>query len=47
MRGRTAVDLSRYKAQITTRFQDENKTAQEIVQLLSELYDATVALRTI
>ena len=47
MRGRTTVDLSQYKAQIITWFQDENKTAQEIVQLLRESYDATVALRTI
>lgn len=31
MAGRTIVDLSLYKAQIITWFQDENKTAQEIV----------------
>jgi hypothetical protein len=47
MRGRTIVDLSLYKAQIITWFQDENKTAQEIVDLLRESYDTTVALRTI
>jgi hypothetical protein len=47
MRGRTIVDLSLYKAQIITWFQDENKTAQEIVDLLLESYDTTVALRTV
>jgi Clr5 domain len=47
MRGRTIVDLSLYKAQIITWFQDENKTAQEIVDLLCESYDTTVTLRTV
>ena len=47
MRGRTIVDLSQYKAQIITWFQDENKTAEEIIELLRESYDATVALQTI
>ena len=47
MRGRTIVDLSLYKAQIITWFQDENKTAQEIVDLLCESYDTIVALRTV
>jgi hypothetical protein len=47
MRGPTIVDLSLYKAKIITWFQDENKTAQEIVDLLCESYDTTVALRTV
>ena len=47
MAGRTIVDLSLYKAQIITWFQDENKTAEEIVQLLLELYDEKVALQTV
>ena len=47
MAGRTIVDLSLYKAQIITWFQDENKTAKEIVQLLLESYDKKVALQTV
>jgi hypothetical protein len=47
MAGRTIVDLSLYKAQIIIWFQDENKTALEIVQLLRESYDKQVALRTV
>jgi hypothetical protein len=47
MAGRTIVDLSLYKAQIITWFQDENKTAEEIVQLILELYNEKIALRTV
>jgi hypothetical protein len=34
MRGRTAIDLVPYKAQIIPWFQDENKTSDEISSLL-------------
>jgi hypothetical protein len=47
MRGRTTIDLEPYKAQIITWFQDENKTSDEIAQLLCEMYDKPVAPRTI
>jgi hypothetical protein len=47
MRGRTTIDLEPYKAQIITWFQDENKTSDEIAQLLCETYDKLVAPRTI
>ena len=47
MRGRTTIDLEPYKAQIITWFQDENKTSNEIAQLLCEMYDKLVALSTI
>jgi hypothetical protein len=38
------VDLILYKTQIITWFQDENKAAKEIVQLLLESYNKKVAL---
>ena len=41
------VDLVLYKTQIITWFQDENKTAEEIAQLLLELYNKSAAPRTI
>ena len=47
MRGRTTINLERYKAQIITWFQDENKTSDEIGQLLCETYDKPVAPRTV
>ena len=47
MRGRTTIDLEPYKAQIITWFQDENKTSDEIAQLLCETYDKPVAPSTI
>ena len=47
MGGRTAIDLEPYKAQMITWFQDENKTIDEIVELLHSSYDKTTAPRTI
>ena len=47
MADRTIVDLSLYKAQIITWFQDENKTAQEIVRLLLKSHDEKIALHTV
>jgi hypothetical protein len=47
MAGRTTINLEPYKAQIIIWFQDENKTSNEIAQLLSETYDKPVAPRTI
>jgi hypothetical protein len=47
MGGRTAIDLEPYKAQMITWFQDENKTVDEIVELLRSLYNKTIAPRTI
>ena len=44
---KTQIDLGPYKAQIIIWFQDENKTADEIVELLRSSYDKMVALRTI
>src|ERR1700722_17947212 len=47
MRGRTTIDLGHYKAQIIAWFQDENKTRDEIAQLLLSSYDITVASKTV
>jgi hypothetical protein len=44
---KTQIDLGPYKAQIIIWFQDENKTADEIVNLLRSSYDKIVALQTI
>src|SRR5436853_5921902 len=47
MGGRTAIDLEPYKAQMITWFQNENKTVDEIVELLCSLYNKSIALRTV
>ena len=47
MRGRTTIDLEPFKAQIIAWFQDENKTCNEIAQLLCDSYDKPVATRTV
>ena len=47
MSGRTAIDLEPYKAQVITWFQDENKTADEIVELLRSSYDKSTSPRTV
>ena len=47
MCSRTTIDLEPYNAQIITWFQDENKTSDEIVELLCESYDKSVASRTV
>jgi hypothetical protein len=39
---KTAIDLGPYKAQIITWFWDENKTANEIIELLRSSYDVIV-----
>jgi hypothetical protein len=44
---KTAIDLGPYKAQIITWFQDENKTANEIAELLRSSYDVIVVSRTV
>jgi hypothetical protein len=47
MRSHTTIDLEPFKAQIITWFQDENKTSDEIAQLLHETYDKPVVPSTI
>jgi hypothetical protein len=47
MGGPQTIDLVPYKAQIITWFQDENKTIEEIAQLLSDLYNKRVAPQTL
>jgi hypothetical protein len=47
MAGAPTIDLMPYKAQIISWFQDENKTIEEIAQLLSDLYDKCVAPQTL
>ena len=44
---KTAIDLGPYKAQIITWFRDENKTSNEIVELLCSSYDVIVVSRTV
>jgi hypothetical protein len=44
---KTQIDLRPYKTQMIIWFQDENKTADEIVELLRSSHDKVVALRTI
>ena len=44
---KTAIDLGPYKAQIITWFRDENKTSNEIVELLHSLYDVIVISQTV
>ena len=44
---KTAIDLGPYKAQMITWFQDENKTANEIVELLCSLYNVTIVSQTV
>jgi|ERR1035438_8569447 hypothetical protein len=47
MGGRTTIDLVPYKAQIITWFQDENKTLDEIAQLLRSMYKISATSQTI
>jgi hypothetical protein len=47
MGGRTAIDFEPYKDQMITWFQDENKTIDEIVELLHSSYNKTIASQTI
>lgn len=44
---KTAIDLGQYQAQMITWFKDENKTVNEIVELLSSLYNVIVVSRTV
>ena len=44
---KTAIDLGPYKAQMSTWFMDENKTAKEITELLYSLYNVVVVSQTI
>jgi hypothetical protein len=44
---KTQIDLGPYKAQMIAWFQDENKTVDEIVDLLRTLYDKSIAPRTV
>jgi hypothetical protein len=47
MGGHMAIDLEPYKDQMILWFQDENKTIDEIVELLHISYDKTIAPQTI
>jgi hypothetical protein len=44
---KTQIDLGPYRAQMITWFQDENKTVDEIVDLLHLSYDKSIAPRTV
>jgi hypothetical protein len=44
---KTAIDLGPYKAQMITWFRDENKTSNEIVELLRSSYDVIVVSQTV
>jgi hypothetical protein len=44
---KTAIDLKPYKAQIITWFQDENRTSNDIIELLRSSYGIIVVSQTI
>src|SRR5271169_362060 len=47
MAGRTTIDLQLYKAQIISWFEDENKTLEEIADLIKSSYDVQVTTKTV
>jgi transposase len=47
MRGRTTINLTLYKAQIISWFQDDDKTLNAIATLLQSSYDITTTTKTV
>ena len=47
MQGRTAINLTLYKAQIISWFQDDDKTLNAIATLLQSSYDITTTAKTV